>query len=135
MDNKDYKESLNKAQYKAVTTTEGPVLIIAGAGAGKTHTLISRVIYLIENGVTPETILLLTFTNAAADEMKERAKNALDERCNRITACTYHSFCANMLRIYGRAINIPINFSIMTPADVNDGIGFVRAKSEEYKYK
>lgn len=130
-----YKSKLNEGQFKAVTTTEGPVLIIAGAGAGKTHALINRVSYLIECGVTPESILLLTFTNAAANEMKSRAASMLDERCEKITACTYHSFCAAILRKYGKNIGIPAGFSIMTPSDVNDGIGFVRAKNDKYKMK
>lgn len=131
----NYRKRLNDGQFQAATTINGPVLIIAGAGTGKTHTLINRVSYLIESGVAPESILLLTFTNAAANEMKLRAESMLDERCGKITACTYHSFCALMLRKYGKVIGIPNSFSIMTPADVNDGIGFVRAKNEKYKMR
>ena len=82
----DYRKELNKSQYEAVTTTEGPVLILAGAGTGKTRCMVYRVAYLIEKGVSPNNILLLTFTNKAANEMKQRAADMLDERCSQITA-------------------------------------------------
>lgn len=68
-------EKLNKFQYEAVMHDKGPALLLAGAGTGKTRTLIYRVAHLIESGVSPESILLLTFTNKAANEMKERAEN------------------------------------------------------------
>lgn len=129
----NYKEELNAAQYEAATTINGPLLIIAGAGSGKTRTLIYRVAYMIENGVAPESILLLTFTNAAAKEMKERAANMLDERCTKITACTYHSFCAAMLRKYGRGLVKP-NFSIITATDVPNIISMTKKKNpNEYR--
>lgn len=132
--NKDkYKSKLNAKQYDAVTTINGPLLIIAGAGSGKTHTLINRVSYMIESGIHPENILLLTFTNAAANNMKERASKILDERCNSITACTYHSFCAKMLRIYGNVVELDRNFTILSPSDVIDAISFVKAKNIDYK--
>ena len=75
----DYK-SLNKAQYEAVMHDKGPALLLAGAGTGKTRTLIYRVAHLIESGVSPESILLLTFTNKAAREMKERTEKILKEK-------------------------------------------------------
>ena len=74
----DYRKELNKSQYEAVTTTEGPVLILAGAGTGKTRCMVYRVAYLIEKGVSPNNILLLTFTNKAANEMKQRAADMHD---------------------------------------------------------
>ena len=81
----DYKKELNEEQYKAVMHDKGPALLLAGAGTGKTRTLIYRVAHLIESGVSPESILLLTFTNKAAAEMKERAEKMLKEKCG-ITA-------------------------------------------------
>lgn len=129
----DYKNKLNSAQYEAATTINGPLLIIAGAGTGKTYMLINRVAYMIEQGIPPESILLLTFTNAAADEMKKRANNILDDRCSRIHASTYHSFCAEMLRKYAKYIGFSNNFTIITPQDVKDAIKYVKAKNPIYK--
>lgn len=122
----DYEKELNPEQLRAVKTTEGPVLILAVAGAGKTRTLVYRVAYLIENGVSPESILLLTFTNKAAGEMKERASKMLDDRCSKIEACTYHSFCVKMLRSFGSRIGITPGFEILSSADQNDAISIVK---------
>ena len=124
----DYLNRLNEGQYQAVTTTEGPVLMLAGAGSGKTFSIISRVAYLIDKGVRPERILLLTFTNKAADEMKNRAEKMAGEGCGKITACTYHSFCARMLRQFAPYAGISRDFSIMTPSDCTDVMGRLRAK-------
>ena len=134
--NIDYKRELNPAQYEAATTIDGPVLIIAGAGSGKTRTLVYRVAYMIdEKNIPPEQILLMTFTNAAAKEMKERASGMLDQRCEKITACTYHSFCAMMLRDYGSSV-VPPNFSIVTSTEIPNIINFAKKKHPEtYKIK
>ena len=130
----DYKKELNERQYEAATTIDGPVLIIAGAGSGKTRTLMYRVAYMIEKGVQPESILLLTFTNAAANEMKQRAATMLDGECN-IAASTYHSFCAAMLRKYGKELINP-SFSILTPSEVNDAISYSKKyHPDRYKIK
>lgn len=126
---------LNKEQYAAVNDTEGPLLILAAAGTGKTKTLVSRVVHLIDIGVPPEKILLLTFTNKAADEMKSRAVASLDNRCDGITACTYHSFCASMLRIYHKAAGLDANYSIMTPGEVSDAISFLKTESGLSTYR
>lgn len=109
-------EKLNKFQYEAVMHDKGPALLLAGAGTGKTRTLIYRVAHLIESGVSPESILLLTFTNKAANEMKERAEKMLKEKCG-ITACTYHSFCVKMLRFYGKMAGISPDFTIISGPD------------------
>lgn len=129
----DYEHVLNKSQYEAVTSTEGPVMIIAGAGSGKTNCLIHRVSYLIENDVPAESILLLTFTNNAANEMKKRSSKMLDERCNNIIACTYHSFCATLLRKYGKLVGISNNFTIITPSEAADAVSFTKAQNPNYK--
>lgn len=123
----DYENELNKEQLEAVRTLEGPVLIIAGAGSGKTRTLTYRLSNMVEKGVTPERILLLTFTNKAADEMVSRAKGMLDERCGRVTACTYHSFCANILRRHAEMIGIDNSFVIHDTGDSIDTINLVRS--------
>ena len=128
-----YLQNLNNEQYEAATHKEGPLLIIAGAGSGKTHTLISRVAYLVDQGVKPESILLLTFTNKAADEMKSRAKALTDERCGNIMACTFHSFCATMLRRYAKAAGYRPNFTILSPSEATDTVKIVKAKEEKYK--
>lgn len=129
-------EHLNASQQEAVTTTEGPLIIIACAGSGKTTVLINRVAYMIgEKHVTPESILLLTFTNAAAQNMIEKANNLLDERCKRINASTYHSFCAKMLREFGKAINIDTSFITLTTTDVVEAINFIKANNSIYKEK
>ena len=122
----DYK-SLNKSQYEAVMHDKGPALLLAGAGTGKTRTLIYRVAHLIESGVSPESILLLTFTNKAAKEMKERAEKMLKEKCG-ITACTYHSFCVKMLRFYGKMADISPDFTIISGPDESDIIDIMKSE-------
>ena len=87
----DYKAELNEQQCEAVTAGPGPMLVIAGAGSGKTRTLIYRVAYLLENGVEPSNILLLTFTNKAAREMLERVSNLLPESTDGLWGGTFHS--------------------------------------------
>ena len=120
-------EKLNKFQYEAVMHDKGPALLLAGAGTGKTRTLIYRVAHLIESGVSPESILLLTFTNKAANEMKERAEKMLKEKCG-ITACTYHSFCVKMLRFYGKMAGISPDFTIISGPDEADIIDIIKSK-------
>ncbi|MGH7874036.1 MAG: UvrD-helicase domain-containing protein, partial [Candidatus Binatia bacterium] len=78
----DYRKELNDAQYEAASAVEGPLLIIAGAGTGKTRTLVYRVAHLIDQGVDPRSILLLTFTRRAAEEMIRRASLLIDGRCS-----------------------------------------------------
>lgn len=127
-------EKLNKFQYEAVMHDKGPALLLAGAGTGKTRTLIYRVARLIESGVSPESILLLTFTNKAANEMKERAEKMLKEKCG-ITACTYHSFCVKMLRFYGKMAGISPDFTIISGPDEADIIDIVKSELNFQKLK
>ena len=127
-------EKLNKFQYEAVMHDKGPALLLAGAGTGKTRTLIYRVAHLIESGVSPESILLLTFTNKAANEMKERAEKMLKEKCG-ITACTYHSFCVKMLRFYGKMAGISPDFTIISGPDEADIIDLVKSELNFQKLK
>jgi DNA helicase-2/ATP-dependent DNA helicase PcrA len=98
-------DALNEPQYQAVTTTDGPVLVIAGAGSGKTRTLVYRVAHLVEKGIAPEVILLLTFTRKASQEMLWRAGRLLNENCSRVTGGTFHSVANLLLRRHeiGRA--------------------------------
>lgn len=126
--NVDLKQILNEQQYKAATFMEGPMLIIAGAGTGKTHTLTCRIVNLVNHGVNPSEILMLTFTNKAAREMINRAKRMLGDASLQITACTYHSFCATMLRKYGYSIGIDPKFTIMDMTDAVDTIGLIKER-------
>ena len=114
---KDFLKHLNKEQYEAATTIEGSLLIIAGAGSGKTLTLVSRVANMIDEGVEPETILLLTFTNKAAKEMKSRIVKHIGENGEKIYASTFHSFCANFLRRHASLLSIGNDFTIIDGMD------------------
>src|SRR5258706_1057765 len=100
----DYKNQLNSAQHDAVTSIDGPHLIIAGAGTGKTRTIVYRVAYLVELGVKPDHILLLTFTRRAAQEMLRRASMLLDYRCENVSGGTFHSFANMVLRKYAQQV-------------------------------
>lgn len=113
---------LNKDQIEAVTYTDGPLLVLAGAGSGKTKVLTHRVAYFIQqNLIKPENALLLTFTNKAAGEMRERISKLVSSAQSLMpTAGTFHSFCAKVLRIDGRHIGIPINFVIYDATDQKD---------------
>jgi len=111
----DYSTILNKQQYEAVITTEGPVMVSAGAGSGKTRVLTYRVAYLItECKVKPYNILAITFTNKAANEMKERIARVAEDG-ELVTVCTFHSLAAKLLRSYASFLpNYDSNFSIYT---------------------
>ena len=122
----DYAGELNEQQYAAATAPGGPVLVIAGAGTGKTRTLVYRVAYLVETGVDPEQIVLLTFTRRAAREMLVRASMLLDGRCSRVSGGTFHSFCLGVLRRHARRIGFPNNFNILDAADSADVLDVLR---------
>ena len=111
-------EGLNERQKEAVITTEGPVLVIAGAGSGKTKVLTTRIAYLNENKkVNSENILAITFTNKAAKEMKDRVSNILKRDVRRMHISTFHSFGVEILREYGYLVNIDKNFTILDSDD------------------
>ena len=124
----DYGGELNEQQHAAATAGDGPVLIVAGAGTGKTRTLVYRVAYLIETGTPPEQILLLTFTRRAAKEMLGRAASLLDGRCERVRGGTFHAFCLQILRRYAKAIGYPTNFTILDAVDASDVIDVLRTE-------
>src|SRR3989338_6936378 len=113
--------SPNPSQEEAILTSEGPVLIVAGAGSGKTMVLTHRISHLIEKGVKPESILAITFTNKAAEEMRTRISamksHPYDEQAPGPWVGTFHSFCVYILRNSGKAIGIPRSFSIMDEED------------------
>src|SRR5215467_307616 len=115
----DLSKLLNPQQYEAVEATEGPVLILAGAGSGKTRVITYRVAHLIENrGVRPEQILAVTFTNKAADQMKFRIRNLLRvPRSGDPLISTFHSFCVRILRREIEALNYTRDFTIYDEAD------------------
>lgn len=120
-------QQLNESQYAAVTTTEGPVLVIAGAGSGKTRTLVYRVAHLVKQGVAPESILLLTFTRKASQEMLWRAGRLLDENCNRVVGGTFHGVANMLLRRYGERIGFGSSFTIIDRADAEGIINLLKS--------
>lgn len=125
----DYEKELNPQQLEAVKQKNGAVLVIAGAGSGKTRTLTYRVARLIEDGVNPKNILLLTFTKKAASEMLSRAAIVLDSRCEQITGGTFHSFANLILRKYAAALELNNNFTITDRTDSEDIINHIRTNS------
>ena len=124
----DYRKELNEAQYEAASAVDGPLLIIAGAGTGKTRTLVYRVAHLIDAGVDPYSILLLTFTRRAAEEMIRRASLLIDNRCSQVAGGTFHSFANLVLREFGRRIDLAPSFTIMDRPDSEDVIQHIRAE-------
>ena len=102
----DYAAVLNPQQLAAVTAGDGPSLVIAGAGSGKTRTLVYRVAYLIDSGVDPSNILLLTFTRKSAHEMLQRVGELIGVRSEAVCGGTFHSVANMLLRRYGRAIGL-----------------------------
>ena len=124
----DYQKELNTKQREAVFSTVGPHLVIAGAGSGKTRVLVYRVAYLVEQGIRPEEILLLTFTRKAASEMLRRASLILDERCDRVSGGTFHSFANIILRKYAACLGLSNNFTILDKSDAEDTINLIRSK-------
>ncbi|PYK13968.1 MAG: DNA helicase UvrD [Verrucomicrobia bacterium] len=121
----DYSAELNEQQLAAVTASPGPLLVIAGAGSGKTRTLTYRVAYLLENGIDPRNILLLTFTNKAAREMLGRVANVLPIDASGLWGGTFHSVGNRILRRHGTALGYSSGFTIMDREDQKDLIDAV----------
>src|ERR1039458_2167783 len=118
--NIDYARELNEQQLAAVTAPPGPALVIAGAGSGKTRTLTYRVAYLIEQGIPPERILLLTFTNKAAGEMMRRVSDLLGHELRSLWGGTFHSIGARILRLHADALGYQRDFTILDRDDAQD---------------
>ncbi len=121
------RRELNPAQYEAATTVAGPVLVIAGAGSGKTRTLVYRMAHLLSQGVAPEEILLLTFTRKAAQEMLHRASALVDDSCQRVMGGTFHAVANLLLRRYGRHIGFAPNFTIIDRADAEGIVNLIKS--------
>jgi DNA helicase-2/ATP-dependent DNA helicase PcrA len=126
----DYAGELNEQQYAAVTAPPGPLLVIAGAGSGKTRTLTYRVAYLLENGIDPRNILLLTFTNKAARQMLDRVANLLPVDASGLWGGTFHSIGNRMLRRHGSVLGYSSGFTIMDREDQKDLLNSVIAGAE-----
>src|SRR3989339_565713 len=126
----NYQNALNPAQFEAASAVDGAYLIIAGAGTGKTRTLVYRVARLVELGFDPKSILLLTFTRKAANEMMNRAAVLLDNRCSKILGGTFHSFANLTLRKYYKALNLDSSFTILDQGDSEDVINLIRSQVE-----
>jgi DNA helicase II / ATP-dependent DNA helicase PcrA len=125
----DYAAELNEQQLAAVTAPPGPLLVIAGAGSGKTRTLTYRVAYLLENGIDPRNVLLLTFTNKAAREMLNRVANLLPVDASGLWGGTFHSVGNRILRRHGSALGYSSGFTIMDREDQKDLINTVVASA------
>lgn len=117
-----YEEVLNPSQLEAVMTLKGPVLVIAGAGSGKTRTLVYRVARLVETGIPPESILLLTFTRKAAHVMLERAAELSDPRCRFVSGGTFHSLAYQVLKSHSKLLGFHQSFTILDRSDMEEVI-------------
>jgi DNA helicase-2/ATP-dependent DNA helicase PcrA len=124
----DYQQELNPAQYEAAITHKGPLLVLAGAGSGKTRTLVYRVARMVEEGIDPVSLLLLTFTRRASEEMLQRAGALLGGRCDNVTGGTFHSFANTVLRRYAALLGFANSFTILDRSDSEDVINLIRAR-------
>ena len=121
-------EGLNPAQKEAVETVDGPLLIVAGPGSGKTRVITHRIAYLVrEYGINPYNILAMTFTNKAAKEMRERLERLVGSRSDAMTVGTFHSFCAKLLRWDGQVLGLESNYSIY---DADDQLKILKESME-----
>src|SRR5437764_3368088 len=126
----DYAKDLNEQQYAAVTAPPGPSLVIAGAGSGKTRTLIYRVAYLLEQGIAPDQILLLTFTNKAAREMMRRVADLLGHELEKLWGGTFHSLGNRILRSHADRLGYERDFTILDREDARHLLSACIAESE-----
>src|SRR5215468_507514 len=125
----DFLKGLNPQQRAAVLHTDGPLLILAGAGSGKTRVITSRVAHLVGDGhAQPHEILAVTFTNKAAEEMRARVESLLGSECGRMWVSTFHSLCARLLRREAPAIGLSRDFVIY---DSSDQIAVVKQALKE----
>ncbi len=125
----EYLEELNEQQRTAVTHGEGPLLVVAGAGTGKTRTLAYRVAHLVATGVKPERILLLTFTRRSSEEMLRRASSILARGASaagHVWGGTFHAMGNRLLRIHSKAVGLAPDFTVMDRADAEDMLGVIR---------
>jgi len=123
-----YADELNPQQLEAVTQLEGPILVVAGAGSGKTRTLVYRVARLVESGVPAGAILLLTFTRKAAEEMLRRASGLVGGSCADVSGGTFHSFAHLNLRRHAATVGLSPSFTILDRSDSEDVISLVRTE-------
>lgn len=119
-------EDLNEAQKSVILSPPGPILVVAGAGTGKTNTLVNKLASLVQNGLDPSSLLLLTFTKRAAKEMLNRATRKLDSRMMSVHGGTFHSFCHHFLRKYSLAVSLNSNFTILDEDDATSLVGMAR---------
>lgn len=124
----DYAHELNSQQRDAVDVVEGPALVIAGAGSGKTRVLVYRVARLIDRGIDPSSVLLLTFTRKSAQEMLSRVGRLIGPQSKRVTGGTFHSVANALLRRYGRVIGLNPGFTILDRGDAEDLVNLTRAQ-------
>lgn len=131
-----YDKVLNPEQLAAVTAADGPLLVLAAAGTGKTHTLVYRVAHIVAQGVPPESILLLTFTNRAAREMLERAKKVAGEQIGNVWSGTFHHVCNRFLRRFGDQLGYKLDFTILDRDDtrslIDEGIKGLRVPTRDF---
>src|SRR6266516_6706481 len=123
-------DGLNEEQRRAAAHPGGPLLVLAGAGTGKTRTLVARAAWLCDQGVEPSRILLLTFTRRAADDMLSRAAGCARPANGRITGGTFHAIAHRIIRRHAESFSLPPQFTVIDPADVADVLDTLREEHD-----